>query len=164
MMEILTHDTSLWVGISVVLFAFVAYKMGGKAVVNGLDNQINEVKLEVETAERLRVEAQELLAQYERKQRDAEKEAQSIIDNAKNQAMQLQKAAEIDLETLIERREIQLKDRLKRLEENAISEVQAHAADLVIKTTEEALKNTLDSKTASNLNEETISSVSKHLN
>lgn len=164
MMELLAHDTSLWVGISFAMFAFVAYKMGGKAITRGLDAKIDEVKQEVETAERLRVEAQELLAQYERKQRDAEKEAKTIIDNAKNQAIQLQENAEKDLEDLMQRRETQLKERLKRVEESAIAEVQSHAADLVVQATTEALQNSLDAKSAKALSENTIASVSKHLN
>lgn len=160
----LTHDTSLWVGISFVLFVFIAYKLGRKSVVSALDTRITEVKTEIETAERLRVEAQELLAQYQRKQRDADKEAKEILTNAQKRAEELTKSAETDLSNLMDRREVQLTERLKRLEENAIAEIQNHAADLAVAATREMILQTLDEKTNAKLNEETINSLSKHLN
>jgi F-type H+-transporting ATPase subunit b len=164
MLDLLAHDTSLWVAISFVLFAFIAYKMGSKSVVSSLDARINEIKTEIDTAERLRVEAQELLAQYLRKQRDAEQEAQDILKKAKNQAKQLTKTAETDLSELMARREAQLTERLRRLEESAIAEIQSHAADLAVAATTEMIVQTLDEKTNAKLNEETINSLSKHLN
>lgn len=164
MMELLAHDTGLWVTISFIVFAFIAFKLGRKSVVGGLDARIEEVKGEIENAERLRVEAQELLAQYQRKQRDAEKEAKEMIDHAKEQAKQLRKTAETDLAELMDRRETQLSERMRRLEENAVAEIQNHAADLAVAATTEMIVQTLDEKTNAALNEESIKSLSKHLN
>ncbi len=164
MLDLLAHDTGIWVLFSFVLFAAFAFKLGRKSIIDGLDSRINEIKTEIETAERLRVEAQELLAQYQRKQRDAEKEADDILKNAKMQAKEITKTAETDLSALMERREVQLGERLKRLEENAIAEIQNHAADLAVAATTEMIVQTLDEKTNAKLNEETINSLSKHLN
>ena len=164
MLELLGHDTGIWVAFSFILFLYVAYKLGKKSVLNGLDGRINEIKTEIETAERLRVEAQELLAQYQRKQRDAEKEADAMIKEAKKQAKAITKTAETDLSALMARREAQLTDRLNRLEENAIAEIQNHAADLAVAATTEMIIQTLDEKTNAKLNEDTINSLSKHLN
>ena len=164
MLDLLAHDTGLWVAISFALFAFLAYKMGRKSVIDGLDGRINEIKTEIETAERLRVEAQELLAQYQRKQRDAKKEAKEMLKNAESQAKQMTMVAETDLAELMERREYQLTERLRRLEENAIAEIQNHAADLAVAATTEMIVRTLDEKTNAKLNEDTIKSLSKHLN
>ena len=159
------------VGISVhtflvnwIVFAVFAYKMGKNSVIGGLDSKIEEIKTEIETAERLRVEAQELLAQYQRKQRDAEQEAAGILKKATEQAKQLTKTAETDLSELMARRETQLTERLHRLEENAIAEIQNHAADLAVAATTEMIIQTLDEKTNAKLNEDSIKSLSKHLN
>lgn len=164
MMELLAHDTGLWVAISFALFVFIAFKLGRKSVLGGLDARIEEVKTEIENAERLRVEAQELLAQYQRKQRDAEKEAKEMVAHAKEQAKQIRKIAETDLSELMARREAQLTERLRRLEENAIAEIQNHAADLAVAATTEMIIQTLDEKTNADLNEESIKSLSKYLN
>lgn len=164
MMDFLAHDTGIWVAFSLIVFVIVAYKMGKKSVLGGLDARIAEVKSEIENAERLRVEAQELLAQYQRKQRDAEKEADEILSRAKEQAAQLKKTAETDLSTLMDRRETQLAERLQRLEESAIAEIQNHAADLAVAATTEMIMQSLDEKSNAKLNEDTIKSLSKQIN
>ncbi len=164
MLDLLAHDTGIWVAISFFVFLAVAFKLGRKSIVNGLDSRINEVKNEIETAERLRVEAQELLAQYQRKQRDAEAEAKDIVSQAKKQAEQMAKNSEVELEETMTRREAQLTDRLKRLEENAIAEIQSHAADIAVAATTEIITQTLDAKTNAELNEKTISALPQNLN
>lgn len=164
MLDLLAHDTGIWVAISFLVFAAVAYKLGRKSVLGGLDARINEVKSEIETAERLRVEAQELLAQYQRKQRDAETEANEIVSRAQTQAETMAKASEVELNETMTRREAQLTIRLKRLEENAIAEIQSHAADLAVAATTEMISQTLDADTNASLNDHTIASLAKNLN
>ena len=163
MMEMLAHDTGLWVAISFALFLFLAFKMGRHSIMQKLDGRVEEVKSEIETAERLRVEAQELLAQYQRKQRDAETEAKDIIKKSKDQAKLIKKNAEIELEDIMARREAQLADRLKRLEEKAIADIQNHAAELAMNATKEMIVQTLDEKMNEKLNKDAIDSLSKNL-
>lgn len=163
-MDLLAHDTTFWVAISFVIFAFIAFKMGRKSVIGALDNKINEIKSEIENAERLRVEAQELLAQYQRKQRDAENEAADILARAKEQAKMLQDNAQKELAEVMDRRETQLAERLRRIEENAIAEIQGHAADLAVAATTEMIARSLDEKANTALNEDAIKNLSKHLN
>ncbi len=164
MIDYLLHDSAFWVAISFAIFSFIAFKLGRNSVLGGLDARIDEVKSEIDNAERLRVEAQELLAQYQRKQRDAKKEADDMVARAKKQAKLLRKTAETDLSELMDRREAQLTERLQRLEESAIAEIQNHAADLAVAATTEMIIQTLDEKTNATLNEDSIKSLSKHLN
>jgi len=164
LMDTLLNSTTFWMWISLIIFAFIVYKMAGKAISGGLDNKIQEIKDEIENAERLRVEAQELLAQYQRKQRDAEKEAAEIVKNAKAQAKSIKKSMQTDLDDLMERREAQLSDRLKRLEDNAISKIKDEAATVAMVATTEMIVQTLDSKTQKNLMDDSIKAVSKQLN
>jgi F-type H+-transporting ATPase subunit b len=164
MLDFLADSTTIWVAISFFAFLIIAYKMGRQSVVDGLDSRINEVKNEIETAERLRVESQELLAQYQRKQRDAEQEAHEIIDRAQQQAQRMAENSKAELQETMVRREEQLTSRLKRLEENAIAEIQSRAADLAVAATTEMIAQTLDEKSNASLNDSTIQSLSKNLN
>ena len=163
-MEILQHNTTLWVGFSFVIFVLLAVKFGGKAIAVALDKKIAEIKAEIETAERLKKEAQELLLEFQQKQRDAESAAAKIIDQAKASALAVQQAAEAELSESMERREAQLTERLKRIEEKAIADIQNHAADLALKATREIVEKTLDEKAAAGLVDQAIKSVSKYLN
>lgn len=164
MMDLLSHDTNIWVGISFVVFVAAVIKFAGKGIIGALDKKIEQIKVEIETAERLKKEAQDLLAEFQTKQRDAEKAAAEIIEQAKASALAVQKAAEADLAETMERREAQLTDRLKRIEEKAIADIQNHAAELAIKATREIVEKTLDDKSNTKLVDQAIASVAKYLN
>lgn len=164
MLEQLSHDTSLWVAISFVVFLVAAFKLGRKSVTGGLDKKIEAIRSEIQTAESLRVEAQELLAQYQRKQRDAEQEAAQIVASAKRHAARIQETAEAELVETMNRRETQLQARLKRIEENAIAEIQGHAAELAVSATTEIITRTLDEKSGGALADASVTAISKHLN
>ncbi|NCO03185.1 MAG: hypothetical protein GW903_03235 [Alphaproteobacteria bacterium] len=160
----LLQDSSFWVGVSFVLFLIVAYKLGAKVIVGGLDNKIQEIKDEIDNAERLRVEAQELLAQYQRKQRDAEKEAEEIVASAQKQAKEMQKSMQLELDELMARRETQVSDRLKRLEDSAISKIKNEAATVAMAATTEMIIQAMDAKTQKTMLDDSIKTVSNKLN
>ncbi len=127
-----------------VLVAFVlTIALAGKAVVQkistALDDRSEGIRSEIEEATRLREEAQELLASYERKQRDAAEEARNIADRAKSEADYLTKKAEEDLKNLLERRERQAKERIAQAEAAAIDEVRAAAIDVALEASRRLL-------------------------
>ena len=67
-MEIL-QDSNIWFLFSFIIFIFILVKFGGPFIVDALDARIAEIKKDLKESESLRVEAQEMLAQYQRKQR-----------------------------------------------------------------------------------------------
>ena len=142
----LLEDSYTWLIASFLIFCFICYKFGKKAFLGLLDTRIQSIQKELETSESLRVEAQELLAQYQRKQRDAEKEAESIIARAEKNALQIRKDAEKQLSETLERREQQLKDRLEQMEQSAIQEIREHAANLAVQATRQIITEKLDKK------------------
>ncbi|MEM6781769.1 MAG: hypothetical protein AAF569_07895 [Pseudomonadota bacterium] len=163
-MSDILNDSNVWVAISFVIFGFIVYKFAGKFIVGALDKKIEEIRREIDEAENLRVEAQELLAQYQRKQRDAEKEAKSIIKNAEEHAEKIRVKAEADLAEAMARKEEQLTERLKRIEDNAIADIQNHAAELAVNATTQIIEETLSKDVDQALKDKTISSVSQNLN
>ena len=78
----LFQSTSVWVLISFLIFVAFAYRKGRDGLLGMIDARIADIKKEIETAESLRIEAQELMAQYQRKLRDAKKESEQIISTA----------------------------------------------------------------------------------
>lgn len=164
MLDVLAHDTGLWVAFSFIVFAAIAFKLGRKSVLSMLDARIESIRKEIETADSLRVEAQELLAQYQRKQRDAEREAASIIANAKDHAKRIQEASEAELIEMMNRREAMLKQRLKRIEQNAVAEIQGYAAELAVAATTEIINRTLDEKAGKSLADDSIKNIAQYLN
>lgn len=157
------HDSNIWLVFSFLIFCFILLKYGKKALEGMLDNRIETIKKEIQTAESLRVEAQEMLAQYQRKHRDAVKEADAMIAEAEKHAIEIRKNAEEELKQTIARREKQLKDRLSTLEAQAIAEIQKHAAELSINATREIIADNMDQKTHSKLVDDCLSSIGKNL-
>lgn len=162
-MEFFQNATN-WVLVSFVIFAIGFWKFGLKLLLGKLDGRIEEIRKEIETAESLRIEAQELLAQYQRKQRDAAKEAEAIVASAQKHAAEIQKAAEAELNELIARKEVQLKDRLQRMEDVALQDIKSYAAELAVKATAEIITKQMDEKTNARLVEQSIKTVAGQLN
>src|SRR3546814_5812970 len=74
-------------------------------VLDGLDARAERIRAELDEAQRLREEAQKALAEYKRKQRDAAKEAEDLLANAKHEAELLRRQAAEDLKETLARRE-----------------------------------------------------------
>lgn len=161
-MEFLNEATN-WVLISFVIFAIGFLKFGWGLLLGKLDRRIEEIRKEIDTAESLRIEAQELLAQYQRKQRDAASESEAIIATAQKHAAEIQRQAEADLDDMVARKEAQLQDRLKRMEEKAVQEIKTYAAELSIKATAEIIAKQMDQATNDRLVEQSIKAISAQL-
>jgi len=144
--EAVLHDTNAWLAVSFLIFVFVLVKFGKAAILSLLDTRIETIKNDIETAENLRVEAQELLAQYQRKQRNAEKESERILDDAKRNAYNIKKMAEKELKDLIARKEKHLEDRIKLTKDAAMHEIQDYAADLAVRATQEVISDKISAK------------------
>ena len=157
------QDPTAWLTLSFAIFVFVMFKTGRKAFTDMIDARINKIREELETSENLRVEAQELLAQYQRKHRDAVKEADAILDNAKSRAKELKAQSEQELKDLIARREAQLEQRITQMKHSAQADIRVYAADLAVKATRGIVTEKMDKKANNNLIDEAISALPKAL-
>ena len=157
------NDSQIWLLFSFLIFAFIVFKFGKSAVIAMLDGRIETIKTELETAENLRVEAQELLAQYQRKQRDAEQEAETIIAKAEQHALEIRKTAEKELNETLQRREQQMKDRLTQMQENVLQEIRKHAANLSVQATAQIIAENIDKKVGEQLIDSAVKSAGKSL-
>lgn len=158
------NESTNWVLISFVIFAIGFWKFGLKLLLGKLDRRIEEIRKEIEVAESLRIEAQELLAQYQRKQRDAAHEAETIIETARHHAAEIQKQAELDLNEMVARKEAQLQDRLKRMEDVALQEIKSYAAELSVKATAEIIAKQIDQRTSERLIDQSIKAMAGQFN
>ncbi len=145
MMDIL-QDPTVWVLFSFVIFIAGAWKFGRKTILAMLDSKIESIRDELRMAENLRIEAQELLAQYQRKFRDATKEADAIVSEAHDHATRIRMKAEADLAESLQRKEAQLQAHLKQIEDTAMREIRAHTAQLVVETTRHIFRDKIDEK------------------
>jgi F-type H+-transporting ATPase subunit b len=145
--------TLLLFGISMFVLARVAFPR----IQEALDRRQHAIEDSIEHAERIRNEADELLAAYRERLKEARQQAEEIVQRARkagetHEQDALQKAQETR-EQLMEqtRREIELETR------RAISEIRAEVADLTIMATEKVTRKTLSEADQRRLVEEALS-------
>ena len=134
-------DSKFWVAIPVVLFiALVIYKGALRSLSKALDDRSDKIKAELDEARRLREEAQQLLASYHRKQKEAEAQAEEIVKQARSDAENMASQARKDLAERLERRAAQAEAKIANAEAQALGEVKAKAADLAMDAAENILR------------------------
>ena len=132
-------DPTFWVAVSLLIFLALVYKPIAAALPKTLDARADRIRAEIEEAEKLRAEAQDLLAEYQRKQREAAGEAESIVRHAREEATRIAEEGERRLEAALKRREQAALARIGRAEEQAMALVRARAVDLAIEATRRLL-------------------------
>lgn len=158
-------DSRLWVAIPVVLFlAFIAYKGAFKALGSALDARADGIKTELEEARRLREEAQALLASYQRKQKEAEEQAESIVAQARKDAELMAAQSRKALTERLERRTAQAESKIETAEAQAMAQVKSKAADMALEAAESLLRSKLSAAEKSSLIKDGISQMGKVLN
>lgn len=141
----LLQDTSFWVLVAFLIVIGVFWKAGlHKTMASGLDKRSQKIADELDQARKLREEAQELLAQYQRRQREAEDEAKGIIEQAKRDAHRLAADSRAKIEEQIERRAKAAEEKIARAEAQAIADVRGQAADLAVETARSFIASRMD--------------------
>ncbi|MGE5148015.1 MAG: F0F1 ATP synthase subunit B [Candidatus Eiseniibacteriota bacterium] len=157
------ENPETWVAAAFLIFvAFVAWKAFGPAM-KSLDARAARIKAELDEAQRLRDEAQHLLAEYKRKQRDAVKEAEEQMRAAQEEAQRQRERAEVDLANSLKRREQQALDRIGQAESEALAEVRTLAVDLAVGATRKLIAETVDQGKAAALVDDAIKNLPQKL-
>ena len=125
----------LAVAVAFVIFVVLVLWKGMAKITVGLDKRANQIRAQLDEAQKLREEAQATLAGYQRQQRDALAEAEEIISHAKEEAERMKVDAAATLATTLKRREEQAVDRIAQAEAKALQDVRNQAVDLAIAAT-----------------------------
>ena len=153
-----------YVLIATLIFLGVAWKLGAFGQIGkGLDARANAVRRELQQARSLREEAQKLLADYQRKQKEAEAQATSMIEAAKAEAERFKAEQIAKIHDFVARRTKLADQKIAQAEASAIAEVRAAAADAAVKAASSILSNQPASSSA-NLMSAALNEVRAKLN
>ena len=159
------QDPVFWVLVSFLLFfGLLTYQKVWGSIGKALDDRADGIKKELDEARRLREDAQALLADYQRKSREAEDEARSIIDQAKREAEALAIESRKQLAESVERRTKAAEEKIARAEAQALGEVRSAAVSAAIAAAEKVLRTKASGDTASDLIDESIRNLKGRLN
>ena len=145
-------EAEFWVAVAFVVFVgTLAYFNVHQILVKSLDDRRERIKSELDEARRLKAEAEALFAPYQRKQQEAEQEAQAIIAGAKAEAERLAAEAAAKIEDFIARYTKMAEGKIAQAEAQAIADVRSAAAEAAAAAAETILTHTVKDKVADEL-------------
>jgi F-type H+-transporting ATPase subunit b len=158
-------EAEFWVSVAFFIFvAILGYVSAHKMILKALDRRRESIKNELDEARRLRGEAEKLLADYQRKQQQAEQEAQAIIASARSEAERIAAETRMRMEELLERRTGIAHSRIAQAEAQALADVRAAATDAAIAAAAKILVQTTKGDVADQLIAQGIRDIKTKLN
>ncbi len=158
-------DPVFWVMIAFVGFValLIYYRVPG-IVGKALDDRATAIRANLDEARRLRDEAQALLADYQRRSREAEEETKTILEQARREGKALAAETRKNLQESVERRTKLAEEKIERAEAQALSDVRTAAVESAIAVAEKILKSRVAGATADTLIENGIRDLDGNLN
>jgi F-type H+-transporting ATPase subunit b len=130
-----------WVGVAFLAFVLILiYYRVPALIAKSLDDRAAAIRKELDEARRLREEAQALLADYQKKHRNAGQEAEAIVEHARREAEAFAAETRKALADTVDRRRKQAEEKIARAEAQAVDDVRAAAVDVAIAAAEKILR------------------------
>ena len=138
-------DATFWVAVSFFLFvAGLIYLKIPQKINNSLAGQISEIKKELDEAEKLKVEAKNLLSKYEDDIDKSQKETKKIILEAKQKSEKaiLEKTEKFHLSMENKKKSIEIK--ISQMKNNALKEIRNAAVKVTMDSVKDLINNSID--------------------
>tara|TARA_B100001057_G_scaffold343058_1_gene343996 strand:+ start:403 stop:882 length:480 start_codon:yes stop_codon:yes gene_type:complete len=152
-------DESMWVALGFVLFVLLVWKKAGAALTEILDTRSAKIKSELDEARKLHEEAKTELDALKGLKSEAEKEAKTIVANAKAAANRISETAAQKAEETIARREAQAAAKIQASEAALVTELRAHASSLAVDAARELIAEKMDEDASLKLIEASVKKI-----
>ena len=145
-------DATFWVTIAFFIFfgGLIYLKVPQKVNVT-LSKYIDEIKKELEEAEKLKKEAKNLLSNYENKIDKSKKESKEIINTARNEGEKTVLENTKKFHQIIEKRQKNAEQKILQMKKNALSDIKNLSVKIAIEAVEKLIKNSLNNNKLENL-------------
>ena len=148
----------------ILFFVLLAYLKVPGMVAKSLDQRAENIRSELAEAKRLREEAQQLLAEYQRKRKEAEADAAQIVAAAEREAAMLTEEAKQKTQEFVARRNALSEQKIRQAEADAIAAVRSAAVDLAGAAAEKVIASKADAATQEALFKDSLGKVQSRLN
>ena len=138
-------DATFWVAVSFLIFVIllIYFKIPLK-IKNVLDENIIQIKKQVEESEKLKDEAKNRLAEHEKKISGSKNEIQKMINNANEEAEKnIIKSNEV-FHKQMEVRKKNTEEKIKQLKNQAIKDIKNASVNIAFESIEKLMLNSLD--------------------
>ena len=138
-------DATFWVAVSFfIFFGVLIYLKVPQKINNALTNQITEIKKELDQAEKLKIDAKNLLSSYESKIDKSKKEAREIINIAKKDSEKTILEKTKKFHQIIENKRKNAEQKIVLMKENALKDIKNISVKISIETVENLIKKSID--------------------
>ena len=140
-------DATFWVAVSFFIFVGgLIYLKVPQKVNNSLTDQINNIKKDLGEAEKLKVEAKNLLSDYENKIDKSKKETQEIINQAKQDSEKNILEKTKNFHQLMEERKKSTEQKIIQMKENALKDIKNTSVKISMEAVQHLINNSIDKK------------------
>ena len=138
-------NATFWVAVSFFIFIgiLIYFKVPLK-IKNSLENNILEIKKQIEEAEKLNSEARNILGEHEDKLINSKKEIKKMIDKANDDVEKEILKTNKEFHQLMELRKKNAELRINQMKQQAIRDVKNASVSIAINSVEKLLKNSMD--------------------
>ncbi len=150
-----------WVGMAFVVAVVALSRPVGSMILRVLKARGEAIATRINDASNLKMEAQKMLADYERKFRNVEKEVADILAKSEQRVELIRSDTLKKLEADIEIKERDVKTRLKNAVDDAAKDVAKKTTELTMSTVRKILNDSLDSKALDKLISSSIDNLDK---
>ena len=141
----MTIDATFWVMIS--FFAFIGlliyFKIPQK-IKTTLDDNIDDIKNQIDEADKLKEDAKNILIEHEKKISNSKDEVKQMINKASEEAEKNVIKTNQDFHNLMETRKKNAEERVKQLKNQALKDIKNASVKVAIESVEKLIKNSLD--------------------
>ena len=141
----MTLDATFWVTISFVIFLgiLIYFKIPQK-VKETLEQNISNIRNQINEAEQLKEDAKNILAEHEKKISNSKIEVRELINKATEEAEKNVIKTNENFHKFMENRKKSAEERIRQLKNQAEKDIKNAAVKISIKSVEKLLKNSLD--------------------
>ena len=158
-------DATFWATAALFIFLAIVVYIGVPGMIGrSLDARADRIRNDLDEARKLHEEAQRLLADYQRRRKEAEQEAADIIEAAKREAQTLVVEAKARTDEYVARRSTLAEQKIAQAERDAVAEVRSSAVDIAVAAAGRLLAEKVDSKADAALFKSALGEVKARLN
>ena len=143
----MTIDATFWVMIS--FFAFlgllVYFKIPQK-IKQVLDENINNIKDQIDEAEKLKEDAKNILTEHEKEISNSKAEVKQMISKANEEAEKNVIKTNQDFRNLMDSRKKNAEERIRQLKNQTLKDIKNASVKIAIESVEKLIKNSLDKR------------------
>ena len=148
----MTFDATFWVAVSFVIFfgALIYFKIPRK-INELLGNMITDIKKEIDESEKLRAETKSMLDEAQKKLDTADKEANKILKQAKDDSEKLVIEMNEKFYNSSEIKKNAAQQKINQMKENAIKNIKNTSIKIAVESVKKIISTSIDKSKLDNL-------------